>query len=72
MGAFQRARALIETEELGSLQRVEERADRLAMYATLFDDPDRINSQLERYLSVTAEDIRNVAALVFRPYGFLP
>jgi zinc protease len=62
-----RARALIETEELGALQRVEERADRLAMYATLFDDPDRINVQLDRYLSVTAEQIRDVAALVFRP-----
>ena len=41
-----RAKALIETEELGALQRVEERADRLAMYATLFDDPDLINVQL--------------------------
>jgi len=62
-----RARALIETEELGGLQRVEERADRLAMYATLFDDPDLINRQLERYLSVTAEQIRDISALVFRP-----
>jgi predicted Zn-dependent peptidase len=62
-----RARALIETEELGALQRVEERADRLAMYATLFDDPDLINRQLERYLAVTAEQIRDVSALVYRP-----
>ena len=36
-----RAHALIEADELGALQRVEERADRLSMYATLFDDPDR-------------------------------
>jgi predicted Zn-dependent peptidase len=62
-----RAKALIETEELGALQRVEERADRLAMYATLFDDPDLINRQLDRYLAVTAEQIRDVSALVFRP-----
>ncbi len=62
-----RARALIETEELGALQRVEERADRLAMFATLFDDPDLINRQLDRYLAVTAEQIRDVAAQVFRP-----
>ena len=34
-----RARALVEADELGALQRVEERADRLSMYATLFDDP---------------------------------
>jgi predicted Zn-dependent peptidase len=61
-----RAHALIETEELGSLSRVEERADRLSMYATLFDDPDLINQMLPRYLAVTAEDIRSVSADVFR------
>ncbi len=48
-----RAKALIESDELGSLQRVEERADRLSMYATLFDDPDLINRMLPRYLAVT-------------------
>jgi len=62
-----RAKALIETEELGALQRVEERADRLAMYATLFNDPDLINRQLGRYLSVTAEQIRAICAEVFQP-----
>jgi len=62
-----RARALIETEELGGLSRVEERADRLSMYATLFDDPDLINQMLPRYLAITAEQIRSVAAEVFRP-----
>jgi predicted Zn-dependent peptidase len=62
-----RARALIETEELGGLSRVEERADRLSMYATLFDVPDLINRMLPRYLAVTAEQIRSVAAEVFRP-----
>jgi predicted Zn-dependent peptidase len=61
-----RAMALVETDELGALQRVEERADRLAMYATLFDDPDLINRQLARYQAVTAEAIREVAAQVFR------
>ena len=62
-----RAHALIETEELGGLQRVEERADRLSMYATLFDDPDLINQMLPRYLSVTPERIRAAAAELFRP-----
>jgi predicted Zn-dependent peptidase len=61
-----RARALIETEELGGLSRVEERADRLSMYATLFDDPDLINRMLPRYLAVTAEQIRSISADVFR------
>ena len=61
-----RARALTEADELGALSRVEERAERLSMYASLFDDPDMINTILPRYLSVTAEQIRDVAAQVFR------
>jgi predicted Zn-dependent peptidase len=62
-----RARALTEADELGALQRVEERADRLSMYATLFDDPDLINRMLPRYLSVSAAHIQAVAAATFRP-----
>ena len=61
-----RAFALIEADELGSLQRVEERADRLSMYATLFDDPGLINAMLGRYLAVTSEAILEVAAATFR------
>jgi predicted Zn-dependent peptidase len=61
-----RAHALIESDELGSLQRVEERADRLSMYATLFDDPGLIDTMLPRYLAVTPDGIRSVAAEVYR------
>jgi len=49
------------------LQRVEERADRLSMYATLFDRPGLINEMLPRYLAVTPESILEVAAATFRP-----
>ncbi len=62
-----RARALIEADELGALSRVEERADRLSMYATLFDEPERINRTLARYLSVSAMDIQEAAAATLRP-----
>jgi predicted Zn-dependent peptidase len=62
-----RAFALIEADELGALQRVEERADRLSMYATLFDRPALINEMLGRYLAVTPESILSVAAATFRP-----
>jgi predicted Zn-dependent peptidase len=62
-----RARALIESSELAALSRVEEVADRLGMYATLFDRPGRINEQLARYLAVDAGAIQKVAAGVFRP-----
>jgi len=61
-----RAKALTEADELGALARVEERADRLSMYATLFDDPALVNTLLPRYLSVTAEQIRDAARDVFR------
>ena len=62
-----RARALIESEELAALGRVEEVADRLAMYATLFDRPALINEQLARYLAVDAPAIRQVMRDVVRP-----
>jgi zinc protease len=62
-----RAKALTEADELGALMRVDERADRLSMYATLFDDPGLINEILPRYLAVTADDIQRVCADVFRP-----
>jgi zinc protease len=61
-----RAHALVETESLAALQRVEDRADQLSMYATLFDDPDRINRELAGYLAVTAEDVRATSSEVFR------
>ncbi|HEY3336615.1 MAG TPA: pitrilysin family protein [Candidatus Limnocylindrales bacterium] len=61
-----RAKALTEADELGALARVEERADRLSMFATLCDDPALINTLLPRYLAVTGEQIRDVARLVFR------
>jgi predicted Zn-dependent peptidase len=62
-----RAKALTEADELGASMRVEERADRLSMYATLLDDPDFINRMLPRYLAVTAEQIRDACADVFVP-----
>ncbi|HWH24939.1 MAG TPA: insulinase family protein, partial [Candidatus Limnocylindria bacterium] len=61
-----RARALLESSELAALGRVEEVADRLSMYAALFDRPELVNEQLPRYLAVSADDIRRVAADVFR------
>jgi predicted Zn-dependent peptidase len=61
-----RAKALWEADELGALSRVEERADRLSAYATLFDNPDMINTLLARYLAVTAEQVRDAAREAFR------
>jgi predicted Zn-dependent peptidase len=60
-----RAKALTEADELGALQQVAEKADRLSMYATLFDDPGLVNSILPRYLSTTAAQIQAVCRDVF-------
>ncbi len=62
-----RAHALIETDELGALQRVSERADRLSMYATLLDNPGEINLELGRYLAVVPEDVRAASAELLVP-----
>jgi zinc protease len=62
-----RAKALTEADELGALQQVAEKADRLSMYATLFNDPGMINKILPRYLSTTAEQIQAVCRDVFVP-----
>ena len=63
---LERAKALTEADELGALQSVHEKADRLSMYATLFGKPEMINDILPRYLSTTADEIQAVCADVFR------
>jgi predicted Zn-dependent peptidase len=62
---LERAKALTEADELGALQQVNEKADRLSMYTTLFNDPEMVNSILPRYLSTTAEQIQAVCRDVF-------
>jgi predicted Zn-dependent peptidase len=61
-----RALAMIEARHLADLQTVDERADQLSMYTTLFDDPDRINTELDRIRAVTADDVRRFAAQYLR------
>jgi predicted Zn-dependent peptidase len=46
-----------------SLQSSMYRAQRLAEYALYDDDPELINTELEHYLAVTADDIKRVVAL---------
>ncbi len=56
-----RAVRLIEASQLDELQRVDERADQLSMFTCLFDDPGRINTELDRVRAVTAADVRALA-----------
>ncbi len=62
-----RAKAGFEREWLSALAPVEERADQLGYYATHFDDPQRINSELEEIESLEVADIARVARRWFDP-----
>jgi zinc protease len=55
-----RAKALIETDLIASLQSAGERADRLSMFATYFGRPELINEQVNRYRSVTAKQVNDL------------
>ena len=72
-----RAAALVETELISALQSAGDRADRLSLWATYFDDPSLVNVQAERYRAVTMSDVNafvrerlvpeNRATLLFVP-----
>jgi len=73
----ERAIALTETDLVRTLERVAERADLLSMFDLYFDDPGRLNRELDRLRSVTLDQIRtfvgerlgadNRAVLVYEP-----
>ena len=50
----------------GSMERISERADRLSMYACLFDQPERINTEVSRYAAVEAGQVREAMAATLR------
>jgi zinc protease len=55
---LERVRNLHAAHSAGSLERISERADRLSMYACLFDEPERINAEVARYAAVDAARVR--------------
>jgi predicted Zn-dependent peptidase len=61
----ERAVTGIEAHQTIGLQQVGERADQLAMFTTLWDDPDHINTELDRYRAVSAAAVRQAAVRFF-------
>jgi predicted Zn-dependent peptidase len=57
----QRARALIETSFVTSMQSAAERADQLSRFATYFGDATLINDQVERYGATTTAAVSALA-----------
>jgi predicted Zn-dependent peptidase len=49
------------------LERIAERADRLSMYACLFDEPERINTEVSRYEAVDGARVQRAMAATLRP-----
>jgi zinc protease len=64
---LERVRNLHAASVESSLERVGERADRLSMYACLFDQPERVNTEVSRYLAVDAARVREAMAASIRP-----
>ncbi len=58
---LQRARNLQRARVESSLERIGERADRLSMYACLFGEPERINTETARYAAVAAHGVWDAA-----------
>lgn len=53
-----RAIALTETDLVRTLERLSERADLLSMYDLYFDDPGRLNTELDRLRAVDLDQVR--------------
>jgi predicted Zn-dependent peptidase len=70
---MERALTGIEARQVMALQKLSERADQISMLTMLFDDPDLVNTELDRYRAVTAEDVHRFAreALVPENRGVL-
>ena len=61
------ALAQAERSWLHSLASQEERADSISQHALLHDDPEFINTYLDRLTAVTAEQVKAVASTWLRP-----
>jgi predicted Zn-dependent peptidase len=62
-----RVRNLHSAATASSLERISERAQRLSQYNCLFDEPERINTEVSRYDAVTADHVLAAMASVIRP-----
>jgi zinc protease len=73
----ERAKALIQTDFVSSMQSAGDRADKLSLFATYFGDPSLVNEQVDRYNAVTRQEVEafirerlgedNRASLVYVP-----
>ena len=62
-----RARRLRRVEHAADMERAQERADRIGMYASLLGTPDRVNDELPRYEAVGSGQVRDFVAGFLTP-----
>ena len=66
-GELERARNHVRVDFLEQLQSLDQRADLLSQLTTYFDDPERLDSELNLYLDISADEIQALAADLLRP-----
>jgi len=66
-GDLDRARNKLVTSYADQLQALDDRADMLSMFATYFDEPQRLESEIDRYLDKTPDDLVKVARNCLTP-----
>ena len=64
---FQKVRNMLENDFLGNFRSMIGIAENLANYEMYFGDANLINTELDRYLKVSREDIQRVAKKYFMP-----
>lgn len=64
---LERVRILRRTEHARDMERIQERADRIGMYASLLGTPDRVDQEVARYEAVDAREVRDFASTYLAP-----
>lgn len=62
-----RVRGLRRTEYAAQMERTQERADRIGMYASLLGTPERVNEELARYEAVGRSEVRDFISTFLTP-----
>jgi predicted Zn-dependent peptidase len=62
-----RVRILRRTEHAADMERTQERADRIGMYASILGAPDRVDEEVARYESVGADEVQDFVSTYLTP-----
>jgi predicted Zn-dependent peptidase len=62
-----RVRILRRTEHASEMERTQERADRIGMYASLLDAPERVDEEVARYEAIGRDAVRDFVARFLVP-----